>query len=60
MSKNRLDALGDRLKAYESIETSQVFPPNCFLYVRIDEEPLGALFFLCGFVDSKSFQIHIT
>ena len=36
MTKNRLDALGDRLKAYESIETSQVFPPNCFLYVRID------------------------
>ncbi len=36
MSKNRLDDLGDRLKAYELIETSQIFPPNHFLYVRID------------------------
>lgn len=36
MSKNRSDTLGDRLKAYEAIETSLKFPPNTYLYVRID------------------------
>ncbi len=32
----RLDALGDRLKSYERIETDQKFRPNSWLYVRID------------------------
>lgn len=32
----RKDAMGDRLKAYERIETEQRFPPNTYLYVRID------------------------
>lgn len=37
MSKNkRLDALGDRLKTFERIETEARFPPNNYLYVRID------------------------
>lgn len=37
MSKNkRMDMLGDRLKTYERIETDQRFPPNTYLYVRID------------------------
>ena len=37
MSKNkRLDALGDRLKTLERIETEARFPPNNYLYVRID------------------------
>lgn len=37
MSKNkRLDALGDRLKTFERIETEARFPPNTYLYVRID------------------------
>lgn len=34
--RNRLDALGDRMKSYERVETSQVFPPNSILYVRLD------------------------
>lgn len=37
MSRNkRMDALGDRLKTYERIETDQKFPPNTYLYVRLD------------------------
>lgn len=37
MSKDkRLDALGDRMKSYEKIETTQKFPPNSILCVRID------------------------
>lgn len=36
MSKNRSDALGDRLKAYEAIETDSKFPPNTYLYIRLD------------------------
>lgn len=37
MSKDkRLDALGDRMKAYEKIETMQKFGPNSILCVRID------------------------
>lgn len=36
MKNQRPDALGDRLKTYERIETSQTFPPNTYLYVRID------------------------
>lgn len=37
MSKNkRMDDLGDRLKTFERIETDQKFPPNSFLYVRLD------------------------
>lgn len=37
MSKQkRMDALGDRLKTYERIETDQKFPPNTYLYVRLD------------------------
>jgi tRNA(His) 5'-end guanylyltransferase len=37
MSRNkRMDALGDRLKTYERIETDQKFPPNTCLYVRLD------------------------
>lgn len=32
----RLDALGDRMKAYERIETEQKFKPNSILYVRLD------------------------
>lgn len=37
MSKQkRMDALGDRLKTYERIETEQKFPPNTYLYVRLD------------------------
>ena len=34
--EKRLDALGDRMKAYEKIETMQKFPPNSILCVRID------------------------
>lgn len=33
---NRLDALGDRMKSYERIETEQRFKPNSILYVRLD------------------------
>lgn len=33
---NRLDALGDRMKSYERIETDQKFKPNSILYVRLD------------------------
>lgn len=37
MSKEkRLDALGDRMKSYERIETSQTFRPNSILNVRLD------------------------
>lgn len=37
MSKEkRLDKLGDRMKAFERIETDQKFRPNSWLYVRID------------------------
>ena len=37
MSKEkRLDKLGDRMKSYERIETSQTFRPNSILYVRLD------------------------
>lgn len=32
----RLDALGDRMKSYERIETEQKFKPNSILYVRLD------------------------
>lgn len=32
----RYDALGDRMKAYERIETEQKFKPNSILYVRLD------------------------
>lgn len=32
----RKDKMGDRLKAYEHIETEQRFPPNTWLYVRLD------------------------
>lgn len=32
----RKDALGDRMKAYEQIETSIKFPPNSFVYARLD------------------------
>lgn len=32
----RKDALGDRLKTYERIETEQRFAPNTWLYVRLD------------------------
>lgn len=34
--EKRLDALGDRMKAYEKIETMQKFPPNSILCARID------------------------
>lgn len=34
--KKRYDALGDRMKSYERIETEKRFRPNSFLYVRID------------------------
>lgn len=33
---NRMDAMGDRMKAYERIETEQRFKPNQFLHVRLD------------------------
>ena len=32
----RKDILGDRMKAYENVETSQKFPPNSYLYIRLD------------------------
>lgn len=32
----RMDAMGDRLKAYERIETEKRFRPNSILYVRLD------------------------
>lgn len=32
----RMDAMGDRLKAYERIETDKRFRPNSILYVRLD------------------------
>lgn len=35
-SKKQLDALGDRMKTYEKIETSQKFIPNLPIYVRLD------------------------
>jgi hypothetical protein len=31
----RMDAMGDRLKAYERIETEKRFRPNSILYVRL-------------------------
>lgn len=34
--KGRIDALGDRMKSYENIETDQKFPPNSIIYVRLD------------------------
>lgn len=34
--KDRMDALGDRMKSYENIETDQKFPPNSIIYVRLD------------------------
>lgn len=33
---SRFDMLGDRLKTFERIETDQKFPPNSYLYVRLD------------------------
>ena len=36
MKKERADALGDRMKAYERIETDQRFAPNALVYVRLD------------------------
>lgn len=32
----RFDALGDRMKSYERIETEQKFKPNSILYIRLD------------------------
>lgn len=34
--KERADAMGDRLKAYETVETDQRFPPNTLIYARLD------------------------
>lgn len=34
--KERKDAMGDRMKAYEAIETSQKFRPNALIYARLD------------------------
>lgn len=36
IKRNRKDELGNRLKTLEYVETSQVFPPNTYLYVRLD------------------------
>ena len=36
MTKERADALGDRMKAYERIETEQRFRPNSLIYARLD------------------------
>lgn len=36
VKSNRADALGDRMKAYERIETEKRFAPNNILYVRLD------------------------
>ena len=36
MTKERADALGDRMKAYERIETEQRFHPNSLIYARLD------------------------
>ena len=36
VKRNRKDELGNRLKSMERVETSQVFPPNTYLYVRLD------------------------
>ena len=36
MTKERADAMGDRLKAYETVETDQRFPPNTLIYARLD------------------------
>ena len=33
---SRLDSLGDRMKAYEFIETEKRFRPNSILYIRLD------------------------
>ena len=35
-SKKQLDALGDRMKTYEKLETSSKFIPGLPIYVRID------------------------
>lgn len=36
MKTERSDALGDRMKAYERVETDQRFAPNSLVYVRLD------------------------
>ena len=36
VKSNRADALGDRMKAYERIETEKRFAPNSILYIRLD------------------------
>ena len=36
VERNRLDELGNRMKAYERIETNQKFKPNSILYIRLD------------------------
>ena len=35
-STKSLDALGDRLKAFEGLETNQLFIPNLPIYIRLD------------------------